>query len=111
MRAARASAAGLLSSQPASISTERSSRRTSRSARRCAAASRASRSSVFEGCEVGGLVGAFGFEGVEAAAEPVAEGPVAGVGGFEFGDEPVLTGGQVGDLSGRGEPDARYLRL
>jgi hypothetical protein len=41
------------------------------------------------------LGGAVGFEGVEAAAEPVAEGAV---GGFQFLDEPVLPGGQVRDL-------------
>ena len=45
-----------------------------------------------------GLGGAFGFEGVEAVAESFAEGPVVWVGGLEFGDEPVLAGGQIGDL-------------
>ena len=47
---------------------------------------------VVQLCELGGAVG---FEGVEAAAEPVAEGAV---GGLEFLDEPVLPGGQVRDL-------------
>lgn len=53
---------------------------------------------LFEVVEFGGLGGAFGFECVEATAEPVSEGPVADVGGFEFGDEPVLPCGEVLDL-------------
>ncbi|HEV7976547.1 hypothetical protein [Amycolatopsis sp.] len=48
-----------------------------------------------------GLFGAFGFQGVEAVAKPVAEAAVGGVGGFQFGDEPVLPGGEVVDLLGQ----------
>jgi hypothetical protein len=49
----------------------------------------------FQIVQLSELAGAVGFEGVEAAAEPVAEGAV---GGLQFFDEPVLPSGQVGDL-------------
>lgn len=48
--------------------------------------------------DLGRLVRAFGFEGVEAVAQPVAERPVGRVGGLQLRDEPVLPPAWVGDL-------------
>jgi hypothetical protein len=47
--------------------------------------------------KLGCLGSTFSFQGVEAAAQPIAEGAVGGVGGFQFGDEPVLAGDQIID--------------
>jgi hypothetical protein len=54
--------------------------------------------SPFEVVELGGPGGAFGFEGVEAAPEPLTERPVGRVGSFQLGGEPLLSRGEVVDL-------------
>jgi len=53
---------------------------------------------LFEVVELRQLGLSLGFEGVEAATQPIPKGAIGGVGGFQFFDEPVLAGGEVGDL-------------